>query len=68
MNALRTALAELAGLFVEDRRFALAIAVWIGAIGTLAKFHAIPPMLGGIALFAGLAIVLVASIDAAARS
>ncbi len=68
MNALRTAFAELADLFVEDRRFALAIAIWIAAIGSLAKFHALPPIAGGIALFAGLAVVLVASVDAAARS
>jgi hypothetical protein len=68
VNALRTAFAELADLFVEDRRFALAIAIWIAAIGSLAKFHALPPIAGGIALFAGLAVVLVASVDAAARS
>jgi hypothetical protein len=68
VNAVRSAFAELAGLFVEDRRFALAIAIWIAAIGTLAKFHALPPVAGGIALFTGLAVVLVASVDVAARS
>lgn len=29
MNALRTALTELWGLFVEDGRYALAIVVWL---------------------------------------
>jgi hypothetical protein len=62
MSALRGIFAELAGLFVEDRTFALAIAVWIALVGALAATHALAPASGGIVLFAGLTLILVASV------
>jgi hypothetical protein len=67
MNAVRAVFAKVAGLFVEDRLFALAIAVWIALVGGLAAAHAIAPSAGGVVLFGGLALVLVASVVAGAR-
>ncbi len=67
MNALRTIVSELAGLFVEDRFFALAIALWLAlAIGALVS-GIVPPPWRGPALFTGLAIILVTSVMRAAR-
>ena len=65
MNAVRKALAELAGLFVEDRLFALAIALWVGAAGAGARFLPGTPV--AIVFFAGLLVVLVAGAVRGAR-
>jgi hypothetical protein len=67
MSALRKAAAELFGLFVEDRAFALAIAIWLATCGALANVHAGSPAARALALFAGLAIILVASVARDAR-
>jgi hypothetical protein len=53
---------QIAGLFVEDRAFAIAIATVIAVVGVLAVAHVVPPALGGFVLFAGLAIEFVASV------
>ena len=66
MNALRHALAELGGLFVEDRGSALAIAFVLAVLGGLAATHRIAPQYGGPLLFAGLAGQLVVSVFTAA--
>ena len=68
MKPVEKAFAEIAGLFVEDKLFALAIAIWIAIIGGLAATHAIASQQGGIALFLGLAAILIASVLTAARS
>lgn len=62
MNAVRNAIAELAGLFVEDRAFALAIALWLAVCGALAIAHAGSTQTRGLVLFVGLSIILVASV------
>jgi hypothetical protein len=58
---------QIAGLFVEDRAFAIAVATVIAVVGVLAVAHVVPPAVGGFVLFAGLAIELVASVLVAAR-
>jgi hypothetical protein len=68
MKSLKKIFAEIAGLFVEDKLFALAIAIWIAIVASLAAAHAIAPQQGGIALFLGLAAILVASVVTAARN
>jgi hypothetical protein len=68
MKSFEKIFAEIAGLFVEDRLFALAIAIWIAIVGGLAATHAIAPQQGGVALFLGLAAILIASVLTAART
>jgi len=67
MNALRGIARELVGLFVEDRLFALAIALWLIIAGILAAMHAATPELRGLILFLGLAAVLVGGVVRGAR-
>jgi hypothetical protein len=67
MKQLRSVVDELVGLFVEDRGFALAIAIWTSFVGVTVAGHMVSPVACGIGLFAGLAIVLVASVVNAAR-
>jgi hypothetical protein len=68
VNALRKTAAELWGLFVEDRTFALATAVWLAVCGALAYGHAGSPQTRAIALFSGLAVILIASTARGARA
>jgi hypothetical protein len=69
---LGTALKELAGLFVEDGRFAATIIVWLGIVWLLLRFGVARDWAGdwardwardwaGVVLFAGLAVILVES-------
>ena len=67
MNALRTLASELAGLFVEDRLFALAIALCIAVAGAMAALALGSPEVRGLVLFLGLAGVLVGGIVRGAR-
>lgn len=61
MSALKTILAELVGLVVDDGAFALAIVAWLGlAWLVLPRLQALGPWAGAL-LFAGLAAVLVES-------
>jgi branched-subunit amino acid ABC-type transport system permease component len=62
MQMLRTIALEIFGLFVEDRCFALATALALGAFALAATTHAIDPRIGGYALFACLAAVLVGGV------
>jgi hypothetical protein len=67
MNALRTVVRELVGLFVEDRLFALAIALWLLATGAIAALSIGTPEIRGLVLFLGLAAVLVGGVVRGAR-
>jgi hypothetical protein len=67
MNALRTVLRELVGLFVEDRLFALAIALWLLAAGAIAALAIGTPEIRGLVLFLGLAAILVGGVVRGAR-
>jgi len=68
MQLLRTIVLEIAGLFIEDRWFALATALVLGAFALAATTHVIEPHIGGYALFAWLAAVLIGGVLYAARS
>jgi len=61
MNALRSVARKLAGLFIDDKLFALAIAAWLAAIGALTALHLGSPQALAFGLFAGLALILIAS-------
>ncbi|HUC19296.1 MAG TPA: hypothetical protein VMA37_16580 [Acetobacteraceae bacterium] len=68
MKWLGTALRELAGLFVEDGSFAVAILAWLGIVWLLLRFGLPRDWArdwgrdwAGVALFAGLAVILIES-------
>ncbi|MDQ2908403.1 MAG: hypothetical protein M3R44_03520 [Candidatus Eremiobacteraeota bacterium] len=67
MNAARSLAAELIGLFIEDRFFALAVAVWLGVIIVTAPLWNASTLARGIVLFFGLAAIFVASVFQGAR-
>lgn len=66
MNALRTVLREIVGLFVDDGSFALAILLWLALVWFLIRPLQLP-WAGGIILFLGLAAILVESVARFAR-
>ena len=68
MSRVKTTLAKLVGLFVDDGRFALALALWIGLARLLALYPPLPESWQGIVFFAGLALILVASARRRARN
>ena len=67
MNALGTVVRELVGLFIEDRLFALAIAVWLLIAGAIAALAFGTPEIRGLVLFLGLAGILVGGVAKGAR-
>jgi hypothetical protein len=58
---LKTILAEIFGLFVDDIRFALAIIIWLGIIQLGLLRLKLPAAWNGVILFAGLATILAES-------
>lgn len=67
MKSLKAVWAELFGLFVDDGRFALAILVWV-AIAWIGLPHLLPVAWDAAGLFAGLALILIASAVSRIRS
>jgi len=61
MRWLRTLVTEIFGLFVDDGSFALAILIWLGAVWLARSRLALHPVWGAVALFTGLAAILVGS-------
>ena len=68
MKTLQTLVREVAGLFVEDRWFALAIALWLAFALAAIAARDVPSALRGPLLFAGLALILIVSVARAARN
>jgi hypothetical protein len=62
MHWLRTVAAEIWGLFVDDGSFAAAIVVWLAIVLFGLRRLAWASRWGGIALFAGLALVLIENV------
>jgi hypothetical protein len=67
MRWLRTILAEILGLFVDDGSFALAILVWLGVIWLGLPWLNLPAAWNGVILFTGLAAILAESALRGAR-
>jgi hypothetical protein len=61
MSVVRAILAELWGLFVDDGLLALGLALWIAAAAVLVPALGLRAF-GGPVLFAGAALILVASL------
>ncbi len=60
MNWLRTVAAEILALFVDDASLALSVLLWV-AVAWLAFPHLVPGGWDGIALFVGIASLVVGS-------
>ncbi len=67
MQMLKTIWDEIVGLFVDDQLFAVAILVWLALVWLAVTHTGITPIWRAIALFAGLAVILVESATRAAR-
>ena len=67
MQTLKTIWDEVLGLFVDDPWFAVAILVWLAVVWLLAGHAGLAPAWSAIALFAGLAAILIESATRAAR-
>jgi hypothetical protein len=55
---LNAAVREIVSLFIDDGAFALAIVIWLGLVGLLAWRVDAARAWAGVALFAGLAVIL----------
>jgi hypothetical protein len=67
MAWLKTALQELFGLFVDDLPFTIAIAVWLALASLLLPALVSDTRWDGALLFLGCALILVESVNRAAR-
>lgn len=68
MNVLRTIVAELIGLFVDDGLFAAAVLIWVAVVGLVSPAIGLAPTSRGVLLFVGLAAILIESVARRARS
>ncbi len=67
MRRLRILWDEIVGLFVDDRLYAIAILAWIALVWFMVTRVGIASVWGAVALFAGLALILVENTTRAAR-
>jgi hypothetical protein len=67
MGWMRSVAREVWGLFVDDGSFAVAILVWLAVVSLGTRTVASGAKWGGVALFAGLALVLIESVLRYAR-
>jgi membrane protein implicated in regulation of membrane protease activity len=67
MRWYRSIAREVVGLFVDDGSFAIAILVWLGLAVAVVPHAASSARWAGPALFAGLALILIASVLRFAR-
>jgi hypothetical protein len=67
MNVIRTALAELVGMFIDDGQLALTLIVLISVVTLAVKSAWIGPLAAGIALLAGCIALLLESVFRHAR-
>ena len=67
MSTISVIVKEFIGLFVDDGSLAVAILVWVGVSWQILPRLGLPPAWGGIALFVGLALILLESAVRRAR-
>ncbi len=67
MNAIKIALTELYGLFVDDGSLAIGTLAWVAFILLLLPRLHLPHIAQGIVFFAGLAAILVENVYRSAR-
>jgi len=59
MRWIKTVAEKFLGLFVDDGPFAIAILVWLGVVGLLSLHFLRGVGWSGVALFAGLGVILI---------
>jgi hypothetical protein len=67
VTVLRTALAELVGMFIDDGRLALTLVALIALVTLLVKIAVIGPLAGALLLLAGCIVLLAESVYRDAR-
>lgn len=67
MRWLRSVVREVWGLFVDDGSFAAAIVAWLVVVALVARHFGWGVHWGGVALFGGLALVLIENVLRYAR-
>jgi len=67
MNVIRTALADLVGMFIDDGQLALTLIALIAVVTLLVKSAWIAPLAGGLLLLAGCIVLLLESVYRHAR-
>lgn len=67
MNAIKTAIREVYGLFVEDGSYALALVVWIVAAALLLPRLSLAAAWRAPVLFAGMILILLENVVRSAR-
>jgi hypothetical protein len=68
MNAIRIAFREFLGLFVDDGSLALFVILLIALVTAAVEEDWLPPLAGGAALLIGLVLLLMESVNRAARA
>jgi hypothetical protein len=68
MTMLKELAAELLGMFVAEKRLAVAVLAIVAIAGSLVDFAGINPLVGGAVLLFGCLILLIESVCRAARA
>jgi hypothetical protein len=68
MSALRTAVQEFLGLFIDDGSLALFVIILIALVTAAVKETSIPPLLAGVVLLVGCIALLIESLHRAAKA
>ena len=68
MTMLKELAAELVGMFVAEKRLAIAVLAVVAAAGSLVDFAGLDPLVGGAVLLFGCLVVLIESVGRAARA
>jgi hypothetical protein len=67
MTMIKELAAELVGMFVAEKRLAIAVLAIVAMAGSLVDLAGLNPLIGGTALLLGCLIVLIESVCRAAR-
>lgn len=68
MMMLRELAAELLGMFIAEKRLALAILAIVAVTGSLVDFSGLDPLVGGALLVFGCLVLLIESVCRSARA
>jgi len=68
MTMLKDLASELIGMFVAEKRLAIAVLATVAVTGSLVDFAGLDPLVGGTVLLLGCLILLIESVCRAARA
>lgn len=67
MTVLRSIIAELVGMFVDDENLAIYAVILIAAVTAAVRYAGLPPLAGGVLLLIGCMLILADSLRRGAR-